>query len=138
MREFSEYVNHPLVHSCWDTGHALLEGAQYEEICALGNDLYGVHIHDNSGQKDEHTIPFLGIINMAEIMHALIDTGYKGAFIFEAESVLRPGEYWIGNRHTFEKDMRLFQPPLALQKGAEAFLYTVGEYILKMYDLFEE
>lgn len=138
MREFSEYVNHPLFHSCWDTGHALLEGEQYKDICTLGNDLYGVHIHDNRGEKDEHIAPFLGVINMAEIMHGLIDAGYKGAFVFEAESTLRPGEYWVGNRRTFEKDDRLFQPSLKLQKAMESFLYGLGEYILKTYDLFEE
>ena len=38
MREFIDYVGHPLFHGCWDTGHANCEGAQYEEILALASD----------------------------------------------------------------------------------------------------
>lgn len=138
MREFSAFVNHPRVHSCWDTGHALLEGDQYEEILALGDDLYGVHIHDNRGEKDEHLAPFLGIINMAEIMHALIDVGYKGTFTLEADSTLRPGKYWVGNRREFPKDPRFFEPNLEPQRALESFLYKIGKYILQSYGVFEE
>ncbi len=132
MREFSEYINHPLFHSCWDVGHAKLEGPQYEEILALGDDLRGVHIHDNR-QRDEHTIPFLGTINMDEVMHGLIDVGYKGVFTFEASGALLPG----GWRTKFGQEERLLEPTLEMQKSLENFLYTVGEHILKAYNAFE-
>ena len=137
MREFSEYVNHPKVHSCWDIGHAKLEGPQYEDIMTMGEDLYALHIHDNVS-RDEHIIPFMGTINMDEVMHALIDVGYKGYFTMEAGSVLRPARYWLGCRAEFEKDTRLLEPPLELQKELERFMYKTGEYILKTYGVFEE
>ncbi len=32
IKEFVEYVNHPLFHACWDTGHGNCEGNQYDDI----------------------------------------------------------------------------------------------------------
>ena len=138
MREFSEFVNHPMFHSCWDTGHANIEGSQYNEILTIGDDLYAVHINDNRGHQDEHVIPFFGTLNMDEIMNALKDVGYRGCFTLEACSTLRPSEYWLGSRHEYPQDTRLSEPPLILQKELEKFMYSVGEYILKSYDCFEK
>ena len=138
MREFSDFVNHPMVHSCWDTGHANIEGQQYDEILAIGDDLYAIHFNDNRGKQDEHIIPYLGTMNCDEIINALLDIGFKGPLTFEAESPLRPSKYWLGKRKIFEKDVRLAEPPLCLQQEIERFMYSVGKYILSAYDLFEE
>lgn len=138
MKEFAKYVNHPLFHACWDTGHANIEGSQYQEIMDIGEELYAVHINDNRGTQDEHIIPFMGTLNMDEIMHALKDVGFKGAFTFESGSALSPHRYWLGNRKDFAKDKRLENPPLYLQKELEKFLYKTGRYILEAYNEFEE
>ena len=138
MKEFAEYVNHPLFHACWDTGHANCEGNQYQEIMDMGKELYALHINDNRGFQDEHLIPFLGPINMDEVMHALIDSGYKGYFTLESSSSLRSDKYWLGHRRAFDKDMRLANPPLFLQKELERFMYHTGKYILEAYGAFEE
>lgn len=138
MREFAKYVNHPMFHACWDTGHANCEGNQYQEIMDIGDELYAVHINDNRGMQDEHIIPFMGTMNMDEVMNALIDVGYTGAFTLESGSALRMNQYWLGNRRTFEPDVRLADPPLCLQKELEKFMYQTGKYILEAYGLFEE
>lgn len=138
MKEFVEYVNHPLFHACWDTGHAHIEGIQYDEILALGNELYALHVNDNRGEKDEHMIPFFGTISMDEVMHALIDSGYQGYFTMEAGSCLRSANYWLGKRYQFKKDNRLAQPQLFMQKQMEKLMYEIGVYILKSYDCYEE
>lgn len=138
LKELVEYINHPLVHACWDIGHAHIEGPQYDEIMALGKELYAVHINDNRGEKDEHLIPFLGTVSMDEVMHALIDSGYQGYFTMEAGSSLRSANYWLGKRYQFQKDHRLAQPQLFMQKQLEKLMYDVGIYILKAYDCFEE
>ncbi|MBQ7033484.1 MAG: sugar phosphate isomerase/epimerase [Clostridia bacterium] len=138
MKEFVEYVNHPLFHACWDTGHANCEGNQYEDILSVGEDLYAVHINDNSGRGDEHVLPYFGTVNMDEVMHALIDVNYKGVFTFECGSTLRPALYWQGNRKEFAKDTRLSNPPLFMQKQIEKLMYDMGEYILKSYGCFSE
>lgn len=138
MRAFIDFVDHPRFGGCWDTGHANVEGNQYHEIMALGDKLFGIHFNDNRGKQDEHITPFMGTMNVDEVMHALSDVGYKGDFTFECDSGLRPGYYWLGNRRKFAEDSRLFQPPLALKIQAEKLLYEVGKYILTTYGLFEE
>ena len=137
-KDFVSYVNHPLFHACWDTGHANIEGNQYEEILALGNSLKAVHINDNRGSADEHIIPYMGTLNMDEIMHALADNGYQGCFTFECNAALRSYNCWLGHRKRFEGDERLREPQLFMQKQVEKLLYEVGVYILKSYDCYEE
>jgi len=137
MREFSEYINHPLFHSCWDTGHANISGAQYDHILAMGEDLRALHINDNRGELDEHTIPFFGTVNMDEIISALKKIGYTGAFTFEACNALRPGSFWVGSRRTFSDKTLLMEPCLELQLELEKFMYKVGKYMLEAYGEFE-
>ena len=138
MKEFAKYIDHPLFHACWDTGHANCEGNQYQEIMDIGEELYAVHINDNRGFQDEHIIPFMGTVNMDEVMHALLDVGYKGYFTLESGSSLRSSNYWLGHRKAFEQDNRLANPPLYLQKELERFMYKTGKYILETYGVFEE
>lgn len=137
MREFSEYVGHPLFHSCWDTGHANIEGSQYEELLTIGDDLKAVHINDNRGERDEHVIPYFGTVNMDEIMTALKEIDFKGPFTFESGSTLRPNKYWLGNRKQFDKSTRLAKPTVEMQFELEKFMYLVGKHILSAYDEFE-
>ena len=138
MKSFVEYVNHPLFHACWDTGHANIEGNQYNEIMALGEDLKAVHINDNRGMQDEHLIPYFGTVNMDEIMHALMDVEFKGYFTYEASSSLTMEKYWLRDRRIFTDDKRLINPQLFMQKHLEKLLYDTGVYMLETYDCYEE
>lgn len=138
MVDFMKYANHPLLHAVWDTGHANTEGTQYEHLVALGKELYGVHVHDNSGHGDEHTLPYFGTLNMDDVMHGLSDAGYQGYFTFEAIRVLRNANSNQGKRHEFERDMRLLEPTLEMQMDVERLLYTIGKHCLSSYGVFEE
>lgn len=138
MKEFVAYVDHPLFHACWDTGHANCEGSQYDEMMCLGKDLYAVHINDNRGFQDEHVIPYLGTVNMDEILHALLDLKFSGPFTFEAGSSLRPSKYWLGFRHDFDRETRLAEPKLFMQESLEKLMFDIGVYMLKAYDCYEE
>lgn len=137
MVEFLEYVDHPLLHACWDTGHANCEGSQYDEILALGKELYAIHYNDNHGFKDEHLIPYLGTLNHDEVMNALIDVGFKGYFTLECSSSLIKNNYWLGGRRKFPRDTRLCDPHLFMQEKLEALLYSTAKYILESYHLYE-
>ena len=136
-RQFVDYVNHPLFHVCWDTGHANFQGNQYDDILALGDQLRAVHINDNRGKGDEHIIPYLGTLNLDEVMHALTDVGFQGVFTFECNSTLRPAKYYLGKRSAFPQDSRLAEPQLFMQEDLEKLLYHIGEYTLKTYGKFE-
>ena len=137
MRAFSDAVEHPFFGLCWDTGHANLEGSQYDEILALGDALFAIHLHDNRGVRDEHLLPFMGTVNMDEIMHALIDVGYTGAFTFEAKHSFCFGKVGAKERVAYPVDTRLKNPTLAMQKSLERTLFTIGKEILTAYNCFE-
>ena len=141
MKEFIDYVGHPFVHGCWDTGHANCEGAQYDEIMALGKELYAIHYNDNHGQKDDHIAPFLGRLNHDEVMNALIDVDFGGYFTLECDASLVTYELWTGHRRHFEKDgviNKLSEPQLFMQRHIEAMMYETAEWILSSYGLLEK
>lgn len=138
MLQFLRFADHPMLHACWDTGHANCEGSQYDDILTLGDELYAIHYNDNHGAKDEHLIPFLGTLNHDEVINALIDIKYKGYFTLESGSSLIPKKYWLGSRRDFERDTRLAQPQLFMQQKLELLLYDVSKYILLSYGIFEE
>ena len=134
MVEFLNYVGHPLLHACWDTGHANCEGSQYQDILDLGKELYAIHYNDNHGERDEHLIPYLGTMNHDEVMHALIDAKYEGYFTLEcSSSLLQPRR-----RREFAADTRLLSPQLFMQRHAEKLMYDTAKYILESYEVFEE
>lgn len=140
MRQFIEYVDHPLFHGCWDTGHANQEGPQYNEIMALGEHLYAIHYNDNHGVTDDHLIPFFGRLNHDEIMNALIDVGFKGYFTMECVWTLIRFNQVTGKRNRFEKDgmiPKLNEPQLFMQQHLEALMYDTAKWMLTQYDLFE-
>ena len=138
MREFIEYVDHPLVHGCWDTGHANCEGEQYDEIMAIGDELYAIHYNDNHGAKDEHLAPFLGQLNHDEVMCALTDVGFDGYFTLECSSSLVRYNQWTGKRRRFEQSSRLREPQLFMQRHLEAMMHETAKWMLESYGLFEE
>lgn len=132
MREFIEKVNHPLLHACWDIGHANIEGHQYEDIMVLGEHLLAIHVHDNKGKADYHELLFTGTVNMDEVMCALIDSHYKGYFTFETERILRPAS------GVFERSQKLIMAPVKIKDMAEKLCYEMGKYILESYACFDE
>ena len=138
MREFLDYVDHPLLNACWDTGHANIEGHQYEDIMALGERLKALHINDNLGYCDQHIAPFMGTLSVDEVVKALIDSGFKGYFTFEACDVVKNGKHWLQMRHPFEGDERLYNPPIAVYKAMEKFIFEIGRAIMEAYGLYEE
>ncbi len=138
MVEFLDFADHPLLHACWDTGHANCEGNQYDDIMTLGDRLFAIHYNDNRGIRDEHLIPFMGTLNHDEVINALIDVGFKGYFTLECPSSLTNKNYRLSRRRDFEKDTRLAEPQLFMQQRIESLLYDTAKYILTSYDIFEE
>lgn len=138
MAEFLKFVGHEKLHACWDTGHGNCEGGQYDQILALGKEIYAIHYNDNHGEKDEHLIPYLGTLNHDEIINALLDIGYKGYFTLECSSTLIKNEFWLGDRRVFEKEKRLIHPQPFMQRRISQLSYEIAKYILETYGLFEE
>ncbi|MBQ8342170.1 MAG: sugar phosphate isomerase/epimerase [Clostridia bacterium] len=136
--EFLSAVEHPLVHVCWDTGHANCEGSQYNEIVALGKELYAIHYNDNHGKGDEHLMPYMGTMNNDEVISALIAADFKGYFTLECTSMLLGKYGWPHKRRPYEADERLITPPRFLQERMESAMYETAKYMLSSYGIFEE
>ena len=135
LRGVIDYVNHPLFHAVWDTGHAnLQEMPQDEELKLLGSHVKALHIQDNMGVKDQHLTPLFGTMSMDSVMNGLLDIGYNGYFTFEVVNIFTAGS----KKREYEKDTRLLEAPLELRDSFEKFLYTLGKTILEKYDCFEE
>lgn len=147
LREFVEYINHPLLGICWDTAHGNInlkarEEGQYKNIMDIGDKLKGLHISDNFGDTHHHSWPFAGIINFDSVMQALLDVKYDGYFTFEASYTLLHKNNLPYRRqpwqHNGETVNRLVNPSIELKKQAVDLLFEIGRFILETYDSFEE
>ena len=82
--------------------------------------------------------PFLGTLNHDEVISALIDVKFKGYFTLECTSSLRNYKYWQGDRRQFEKESRLREPQLFMQRHIEKMMYETAKWMLESYGVFEE
>ncbi len=121
MKDFLRYANHPLLGACWDTGHANIEGHQYEDLVALGDDLCAIHFNDNRGTCDEHIMPYLGTMSVDEVLCGLREIGYRGVFTLECDSSLRNYDYRPGSRRPWNEKIA----PVADVATAEAMEHTL-------------
>ncbi|MDW7659017.1 MAG: sugar phosphate isomerase/epimerase family protein [Bacillota bacterium] len=143
MKEFLAHANHPLMHACWDTGHAHMRHMdQYQSIIDLGKDLYGVHIQDNYGDRDSHVMPFMGDCNFDQVLQGLIDIDYAGAFTLECGSGIRFRNEWPHSRKPFiyrdQTVETLLDPPLSVKQMYVKLMYAVGKHMLEQYHCFED
>lgn len=129
-----EYVDHPMFHAVWDTGHAnMQEMPQDACLKLLGKHVRALHVQDNFGNTDAHMPPFFGTMNPDALMHGIEAIGYNGYFTFEAPNFFCPAT----KRRPFEEEDRLLCPPIALQVEGEKLLYEIGRHILSAYGCFE-
>lgn len=135
LKAFIELMDHPQFKVCWDTGHANLEGGQYEHIVALGDLLAGIHISDNLGEDDNHMMPYQGTVNYDEVLSALVKIGYKGAFTFECDSNLIYGKSWLNSRNEFDRSLKLYNPPIEVKLSMEKTMLQIGEHMLTQYEI---
>lgn len=130
-----EYVDHPLFHAVWDTGHANMQDMpQDEALRMLGSHVRGLHVQDNLEVKDIHLTPFFGSLSLDAVMNGLLDIGYRGYFTFEVGGIFLPAD----QRRPFPRDTRLASAPMALRDAFERFLYDLGKTVLEAYGCFEE
>ena len=84
MTEFVETVNHPNLMTCFDTGHAAVFRHDAGEcVRRIGAKLACLHCHDNDGTRDQHRLPYEGIVDWKGFSEALREIGYAGAVTLE-------------------------------------------------------
>ncbi|MBQ9369905.1 MAG: sugar phosphate isomerase/epimerase [Clostridia bacterium] len=81
---------------CLDTGHAHITGEDIPRMVRLlGGRLLALHIHDNTGARDDHLPPYAGDIPFADVMTALAEVGYRGNINFEVNFGNVPEEHLL-------------------------------------------
>lgn len=75
----------PCFSACLDVGHAKLTGFDtIKSIMILGDRLKALHLHDNDGVHDDHTLPLINSRIMYDVMAALKKINYCGDFTLES------------------------------------------------------
>ena len=132
LNAFVEFMAHPLFGAAWDVGHAHMDGIDhYTEIMEMKDTLKAVHIHDNNGQWDQHTAPFLGTLDYDSLMRGLIESGYDGYFTLESDGFFK-------RNRSQSLSGPLACTPIEVKKAALSMLYTISKSILSAYNILEE
>jgi len=77
-------LHDPKIVACVDCGHAGLAGEDLAQLLlTLGKRVKALHVHDNRGLSDDHTLPYLGTINWESVTEALAQIQYDGDLTFE-------------------------------------------------------
>ena len=107
-----DMVGSPRLGICLDTGHLNLTlKDQRRFVLTAGDKLKALHIANNDGTADQHTMPFgRGSVDFASVVKALREIGYDGIFNLEI-----PGESRI---------------PLPLRDAKLAYIRTGYEYLV--------
>ena len=78
---------------CLDSGHAHITKEDLRQmVLALGNRLVALHLHDNTGDRDDHLPPYFGTMPMEVLLSALKEVGYRGNLNFEVRFDAVPEE----------------------------------------------
>ena len=114
LAELVDDIARDNVGACWDVEHASVENlAQGDSIRKLGSRLKATHISDETGPENIHILPYTGFVNWDEVLQALADIGYCGAFAFEIQHYLPA-------------------MPLALVPRAMELSASVGRYMISI------
>src|SRR5882672_10517031 len=71
LKNFLEKTRLTNVKLCFDTGHAHIEGGVLPALETARDLIATTHVHDNHGERDEHLLPFEGMIDWSAALGAL-------------------------------------------------------------------
>lgn len=132
LKDFAEFMDHPLFGAAWDVGHAHMDQIDhYTQIMTMGKTLKAIHVHDNDGTWDQHTAPLHGNMDYDSLMRGLIESGYDGYFTLESDGFFR---YNRNQKLTGP----LAHPTLEIKRAALSLLYVISKTILEAYGVYEE
>ncbi len=85
LSSFLQKLRSPQFVACVDTGHAGLTGVPPQKLISGMNKslVKCLHLHDNDGKDDLHSLPYTGKLDWDEIIAALKKLGYDGDVTLE-------------------------------------------------------
>ncbi|MBP3345292.1 MAG: sugar phosphate isomerase/epimerase [Clostridia bacterium] len=81
-----ENIDHPYLKACFDCGHQNIWFKKFDFVDFFGDKLITLHLHDNCGRKDDHTINRFGTIDWKKIADKL--RPYKDKLSLDYELLL--------------------------------------------------
>lgn len=76
-------IKHKHLKFCYDSGHAHCFNPEIDFLKDFGDKLVCVHLHDNQGKADEHTLNKYGTINWDNVAKKLAQINYSGNLDYE-------------------------------------------------------
>lgn len=77
---------------CYDIGHNNAYDKDFDYLTKYGDKLVCLHLHDNMGEKDDHTLNKYGTINWERFAKKLKEINYKGNLDYEILMNVKNGE----------------------------------------------
>lgn len=62
-----QHIDHPYLKFCYDSGHGNVFDKEYPYLSLYQDKLIALHLHDNDGKEDLHTLNEYGTINWQDI-----------------------------------------------------------------------
>lgn len=119
LAKMIDALDNPCFTVCLDVGHAnLLREKPSQMIRTLGSRIGCLHIHDNNGMTDQHTLPYHGTLDWDDVMEALADVDYKGDLSYEA------GLFFLNS-------------PLDIRVDALKYMSVVGHNLINKFEEFK-
>ncbi|MBE6606062.1 MAG: sugar phosphate isomerase/epimerase [Ruminococcaceae bacterium] len=117
--ELMKALNNKAFTVCYDVGHANICAQDPAEMARKLGSLIGcIHVHDNDGIHDNHTLPYQGIIDWESVMCALAEGGYEGNMNYEAGIFVN-------------------RVPLDLRPESAKYMAKVGKYLIERFNYYK-
>lgn len=68
---------------CLDLGHSNISNNPVNDLEECSERLFAIHVSDNNGREDSHSIPFTGNIDWMQVAAVLKKIGFDGYFMYE-------------------------------------------------------
>lgn len=106
LQELSKLWDDNEIGFCLDIGHASINGVETEsEIAAAGKRLISIHVSNNDGNTDLHSLPTDGVLDWGKVKQQLKKYEYTGPHILEVRGGNRPDIILDQLRVYVEKEM---------------------------------
>lgn len=83
LRRIVDEIDSPHLGLAYDAGHAHVASRPVRIVHEMGPRLWGVHLHDNAGDEDDHLLPGMGTLPFDDVAAALADVAFSGTFMLE-------------------------------------------------------
>lgn len=78
-----ERHNPDLAGICLDLGHSNISNNPVNDLEESSERLFAIHVSDNNGREDSHSVPFTGNIDWMQVSAVLKKIGFEGYFMYE-------------------------------------------------------